>query len=115
MESIIRAKSLCFAKRIVKLYKYLSTEKNEYILSKQILRSGTGIGANVSEALCGISRKDFTAKMYIAFKESAETLYWLELLFSSEYITKNEYRSLYKDCNELKKMLTSITKSAKYN
>lgn len=80
-ENTVKYKSLEFAKRIVKLYKYLCENKNEYVLSKQLLKSGTSIGANIAEAECGISRKDFLAKMYIAFKECVETGYWLELLF----------------------------------
>lgn len=110
-EKTVKFKSLEFAKRIVKLYKYLCDDKKEYILSKQLLRSGTSIGANIAEAECGISRKDFLAKMYIAFKECAETSYWLELLFSSDYITKKEYESIKTNCDELMKMLTAITKT----
>ena len=77
--NIIKDKSRDFAIRIIRLYKYLCEEKNEYVLSKQLLRSGTSIGANVNEALCGISKKDFLSKMYIAYKETAESMYWLEL------------------------------------
>ncbi len=102
-----------FAKRIVKLYRYLVEEKKEYVLSKQLLRSGTSIGANITEAECGISRKDFLAKMYIAFKECAETQYWLELLESSEYLSEKEYQSINADCEELRKILSSITKSVR--
>ena len=111
MRSIIEDKSLAFAKRIVQLYKYLCEEKKEFILSKQVLRSGTSIGANVAEAECGISRRDFAAKMYIAFKECAQTSYWLELLLTGDYISKSEYLSLQKDCEELRKILSSITKT----
>lgn len=110
-EKTVKYKSLEFAKRIVKMYKYLSEEKKEYILSKQLLKSGTSIGANIAEASCGISKKDFLAKMYIAFKECAETEYWLELLFSCEFITQNEHISIKNDCDELMKMLSSITKT----
>ena len=109
----IKYKSLEFAKRIVKLYQYLSEEKREFVLSKQVLRSGTSIGANVTEAEYGISRKDFLAKMYVAFKECAETLYWIELLVSCSYISQKEYDSLKKDCDELRNMLSSITKTTK--
>jgi len=112
-KSIVKAKSMDFAKRIVKLYRYLVEEKKEYVLSKQLLRSGTSIGANITEAECGISRKDFLAKMYIAFKECAETQYWLELLESSEYLTEKEYQSINADCEELRKILSSITKSVR--
>ena len=111
MSQLSLEKSTNFALRIIKLYKYLIAEKQEYVLSKQILRSGTSIGANVCEALCGISRKDFLSKMYIAYKESAETLYWLDLLYESGYITNQEYVSLKSDCNEIKMILASITKT----
>ena len=109
----VRAKSLAFAKRIVRVYQYLCEEKREFVMSKQILRSGTSIGANVSEAQYGSSRRDFCNKLYIALKECAETLYWLELLYSCEYLTEKEYSSLFSDCEELLKMLTSITKTIK--
>ena len=108
-------KSKDFAIRIVNLYKYLTEDKNEYVLSKQLLRSGTSIGANVTEAECGFSKKDFLAKMYIAFKECAETKYWLELLYSTNYITEKEYNSILSDCEELLKLLSSITKTTKNN
>ena len=84
-------KSKYFAVRIVKLHRFLSKDKQEYILSKQILRSGTSIGANISEAECAISQKDFLAKMYIAFKECAETEYWLEILYHSDYISQAQF------------------------
>lgn len=113
-ENVIKNKSLAFAKRIVKLYKYLCDEKKEYVLSKQLLRSGTSIGANVQEAECGISKKDFLAKMYIAFKECVETEYWLELL-KDDYLSLSEYESIKKDCEELRKILSSITKTTKEN
>lgn len=110
--NVVVEKSKGFALRIIALYKYLS-ENKEFVLSKQILRSGTSIGANIAEAQCAISRKDFLAKMYIAFKECSETAYWLELLYRSGYITNTQYDSLYADCDELFKLLSSITKSAK--
>ena len=106
-------KSLAFAKRIVFAYRYLSEEKKEYVLSKQMLRSGTSIGANIAEAQYGSSRKDFLNKLYIALKECAETLYWLELLYSCDYISRTEYDSLHSDCEELRKLLSSITKSVR--
>ena len=109
MECGIRVKSLTFAKRIVRAYRYLTEEKKEYILSKQLLRSGTSIGANVAESQYAISRKDFLNKQYIALKECAETLYWLELLASCDYLTETAYHSLYEDCEELRKILSSIT------
>lgn len=113
-DNVIKNKSLIFAKRIIKLYKYLCEEKKEYILSKQLLRSGTSIGANIQEAECGISKKDFLAKMYIAFKECVETEYWLELL-KDDYLSESEYRSIKTDCEELRKILSSITKTTKEN
>ena len=112
-ENVIKAKSLAFAKRIVKVYRYLCEEKSEYVLSKQLLRSGTSIGANITEAQYGSSRKDFLAKLYIALKECAETLYWLELLYSCDYFTNSEYTSLQHDCEELRKLLSAITKSTR--
>ena len=102
---------MSFAQRIVHLYQYLSQEKREFVMSKQVLRSGTSIGANVAEAIYGSSRKDFTAKLYIAEKEAAETLYWLELLNSCNYIPDNLYRSLHRDCRELLSMLAASIKS----
>ena len=96
-ENEVRRKSLLFARRIVMLYQYLCEEKREYVLSKQLLRSGTSIGANISEAQYASSRKDFLNKLYIALKESAETLYWLELLYSCDYLFSPEYKSLYQD------------------
>jgi len=91
----------------------LTLEKKEYVLSKQILRSGTSIGANITEALSGISTNDFYAKIYISFKESSETKYWLELLHESDYINDEQFNSIYEDCLELNKLLSSITKSIK--
>ena len=113
MENVIKVKSMGFAKRIVGLYKHLCNDKKEFVLSKQVLRSGTSIGANVAEAEYGISKKDFQAKMYIALKECAETLYWLELLHSCDYVSDKEYESLLHDCEELRKILSSITKTIK--
>ncbi|MDE7402031.1 MAG: four helix bundle protein, partial [Muribaculaceae bacterium] len=99
--SITYLKSKDFAIRIVKLYEYLTSNKQEYTLSKQLLRSGTSIGANLSEAVCGISFKDFTHKVYISLKECAETKYWLELLFKTGYLNESEYSSIDTDCTEL--------------
>ena len=107
----IADKAKYFAVRIIKLYKHLSENKKEYILSKQLLRSGTSIGANISEALCGISKKDFLAKMYIAFKECSETKYWIELLYKTDYLSEDEFKSINNDCVELRKLLSSITKT----
>ncbi len=94
------------------LYKYLLKEKKEFILSKQLVRSGTSIGANVAEAICAISKKDFTAKMYIAYKECSESLYWIELLHETEYLDKKAFDSIWNQCKELHKILSSITKSS---
>lgn len=113
MDNIVVSKSKTFAVRIVNLYKYLLKEKHEAVLSKQIVRSGTSIGANIAEAECGISKNDFIAKMYIAFKECAETQYWLDLLYDCKYLNQSEYDSLAADCQELKRLLSSITKSSK--
>ena len=112
-ESIIKDKSKDFALRIIKLYKYLTTtaESKEYVLSKQVLRSGTSIGANVKEALRGQSRPDFRAKMSIALKEASETEYWLELLHESDYIDDQAFTSIINENIELIKILTSIVKS----
>ena len=112
-ESVIKDKSKEFALRIVKLYKYLTTTavNKEYVLSKQALRSGTSIGANVKEALRGQSRPDFRAKMNIALKEASETEYWLELLYEAEYIDETSYNSIIEDNRELIKILTMIVKN----
>lgn len=114
-DNVIVEKSKAFALRIIKLYKYLCNEKKEYILSKQILRSGTSIGANVKEAIRGQSKADFYAKMNIALKEASETEYWLELLHESDYIDDKSFNNIYSDCQELLKLLMSITKTQKGN
>ena len=106
-----RDKSKDFAIRIVNLYKYLCEEKREFVLSKQLLRSGTSIGANLAEAEYAISNKDFLSKAYISMKECAETVFWLDLLFHTEYLTEKEYNSINEDALELLKMLTSTTKT----
>ena len=111
IDSILKQKSMSFAKRIVKLYQYLNKEHREYVMSKQILRSGTSIGANIAEAIYGSSRKDFVAKLQIAQKEAAETLYWLELLQSCDYIPENLFHSLRNDCKELLAMLAASIKT----
>ena len=108
----IEDKSFAFAVRIVQLYKHLSSRKHEFVLSKQILRSGTSIGANVSEAQRAQSKADFYAKMSIALKGANETNYWLRLLYAGEYLTKAEFESVAKDINELIKLLISICKTA---
>ena len=112
-DNVIRTKSKQFAVRIVKLNRYLIAEKKEYVLARQILRSGTSIGANVAESEYAISRNDFALKLYIALKECNETRYWLELLYETEYITEEQFRSLIADCIELQKILTAITKKVK--
>ncbi len=111
-ENIIVNKSFDFAVRIVKLSKYLTNEKKEYTLSKQLLRSGTSIGANVSEAQRGQSKADFSAKMCIALKEANETEYWLKLLYCTDYLTETQYQSIQKDMQELLGLLTSICKTS---
>jgi four helix bundle protein len=110
-EQTVKYKSKKFAIRIVRLYNYLCKEKSEFVLSKQILRSGTSIGANIAESECAISRKDFVSKIYIALKECAETLYWLELLYETDYISNTIYHSMKRDCEELRKMMSSTTKT----
>ncbi len=109
----IKDKSLQFAIRIVNLYKYLINEKNEFIISKQILRSGTSIGANCREGDYAESKIDFIHKFTIAQKECNETIYWLELLFSTNYISEKEFKSINNDAIEIMKLLTSIIISAK--
>ena len=111
----VSSKSKRFAVRIVRLYRYLCAEKKEFVLSKQLLRCGTSIGANIAESECAISKKDFLAKIYIALKECCETHYWLDLLYETEYLTLNEYHSMKDDCEELRKMLSSSTKTIREN
>ena len=113
MQNAVVEKSLEFAIRVVKLFQYLEREKKEYVLSKQILKSGTSIGANVREATQGFSKKDFTAKMSIALKEAHETEYWLEILFRTQYLSEREYESIRADCAELNKILISIVKKGR--
>ncbi len=114
-ENVIVDKSKKIALRIIKLSQYLVSEKKEYVLSKQILRSGTSIGANVKEAIRGQSKADFYAKMNIALKEASETEYWLELLGESGYIEKEHFDSIYFDCQEILKILMAITKTMHNN
>lgn len=104
-----KEKSKAFAVRIVNLYKYIVDTYKDYTIAKQVLRSGTSIGANLAEAECAISRKDFTAKVYIALKECSETGFWLELLYNTEYIDQKSYESINADCQELKRMLSAST------
>ena len=112
-DSIVFMKSEDFALRIIKLYIYLTKKKNETTLSKQILRSGTSIGANLAESIHGASDCDFINKHVISKKECSERLYWLRLLKRSGFITENEFDSIYKDGIEIEKLLTSIIKSMK--
>ena len=112
-ESILKSKSFMFAVRIVKLYKYLCDEKKEFVLSKQVLRSGTSVGAMVREAEHSESKADFIHKMAIAQKEINETIYWLELMCATEYISTKEFESINLDAIEIIKMLTSSIKTAK--
>ena len=107
----VEGKSRLFASRIVKLYQYLVNEHKEYVISKQLLRSGTSIGANIAEAECAISKKDFLSKIYIAHKECAETVFWLWLLVDNQYLSTSQYESINADCVELRKMLTAITRT----
>jgi four helix bundle protein len=114
-DSILLDKSLNFASRIMKLHKYLIKDKKEHIISKQIIRSATSIGANANEAIYGSSKKDFIAKLQISLKETAETEYWLRLLVLSDYITEKEGESLLNDCLEIKRILISSLNTAKEN
>jgi four helix bundle protein len=114
-DNVVMIKSRSFAIRIVHLHKYLTTEKREHLLSKQVLRSGTSIGANIEEAIGGSSRNDFKAKLQIAYKEARETKYWISLLKEGEFIESNAAFSLDKDCTELIKILSAILNSLKGN
>ncbi len=111
-DSILRNKSFDFSKRIIKLYKYLIDDKKEFVLSKQLLRSGTSIGANIREARYAQSKKDFISKMSIALKEASESEYWIELL-KDEYLTEKETNSIIENLIEIIKMLTTSIKTAK--
>ena len=110
-ENVIQVKTYAFAVRIVRLYQYLVKSKSEYVLSKQLLRSGTSIGANVEEAIGGQSDKDFFAKMTIAYKEARETHYWLRLLTDTSYLSNEESESLLSDIEEILKIIGSIQKT----
>lgn len=115
MPNLIKDKSFAFALRIVRVSRYLSQEMHEYVLAKQLLRSGTAIGALVREAEHAESRADFIHKLAIALKEANETQYWLELLHKADYIDEKGFDSINQDCIELLKLLISIIKSAKAN
>ena len=110
--NVVEKKSFDFAVRIVNLHKHLSAEKKEFVLSKQLLRSGTSIGANVSEAVRGQSKADFLAKMCIALKEANESHYWIRLLYKTDFLTEQEFNSIENDVVELIKILSSICKTS---
>lgn len=114
-ENIVKNKSLEFALRIVKLYQYLSDAKKEYVLSKQLLRSGTAIGALVRESEHAESKADLIHKLSIALKEANESDYWIELLYRSGYLAESEYQSLFSDLDEIIRLLVSIIKTSKAN
>ena len=111
--NIVQEKSYAFALRIIKLSRYLQSQHKEYILSKQILRSGTSIGANIEEAIGGHSEKDFLFKLGISYKEARETHYWLRLLHDSDYLKDSDFQSIIHDCQELLNLLGSIIKTLK--
>ena len=107
---LLEEKCMNFSLRIIGFCRFLQEEKHEQKIANPMFRSGTSIGANVAESQCAISRNDFVAKLYISLKEANETLYWLRLLQKTQYITPKQYESIYNDCEELKRMLVSITK-----
>lgn len=113
--NVIVIKSKAFAVRIINMYKYLCKTQKEYVLSKQLLRCGTSIGANIHEGIYAQSTADFVNKMQVALKEANETQYWLELLMETEFITKSQFGSISPDCIEIIKILTSIINSSKQN
>ncbi len=113
MDHTVQDKSYQFAVRIVKLCRYLQTEHKEYLLSKQLMRSGTSIGANIAESQQAQSRSDFISKLNIALKESYETNYWLRLLHDTQYLTKEQFDSVISDCCELERLLIAIIKTSK--
>jgi four helix bundle protein len=110
-ENVVREKSYDFALRIVEAYKILANDRKEFVLSKQMLRSGTSIGANIEEADASISKAEFSAKISLAYKEARETCYWLRLLFQSTYLEKKSFDSLFNACDELCKILRAILRS----
>ncbi len=113
--NLVVEKSYDFSVRIAKLYRFLCEKKKENILSRQVLRSGTSIGANVEEAIGGVSRKDFLNKLSIAYKEARETHYWLRILRDVEYLNQNMFDSLIKDCDEVTRIIFSIIRTSKNN
>lgn len=115
IDNIIQHKSFAFAIRIVNVYKYLIDTKKEFVLSKQLLRSGTSIGANIEESIGGQSDKDFLSKIGIAYKEARETMYWIKLIKATNYLAENEADSLLSDCEELCKIIGKIQITTKNN
>ena len=112
---MMEEKCMNFAIRVTNLCRFLIDEKHEHKISDQLFRSGTSIGANMAEAQCAISKKDFAAKVYISLKECNETLFWLKLLNETGFLNSKQYKSIYDDCEELKRLLVSITKTSKLN
>ena len=113
MANVVEEKSFQLAIRTIRLYQYLRSKKKEFVLSKQLLRSGTSVGANVAEAQQAQSRADFLSKINIALKKAAETEYWLRLLRATDYLEEKEFRSIYSDCEQVKKLLVAIVKTTK--
>ena len=114
-ENVIAYKSFSLAVRVVKLCRFLRETRQEYVLSKQLLRSGTAIGANVEEAIGGISRADFSAKISIAYKEARETSYWLKLLNATDYLAEDAFQSMHRDCEEVCRILRAILNTTRIN
>ena len=112
-ENIAKKKSISFVILVVNTYRFLTEKQNEFVLSKQLLRSGTSIGANLAESEYASSKKDFLNKLYIALKECNETLYWLDLLYETKYIDKQRYENLCVPCSEIRKILVASTKTIK--
>ncbi|HHU16573.1 MAG: four helix bundle protein [Kiritimatiellia bacterium] len=106
-DGVLQTKSKAFAIRIVRLFQFLTEKKREFVLSKQVLRSGTSIGANIAESKYAISRKDFILKLQIALKEASETAFWLELLHETDYLAHRDFSGIYADCEEMLRLLTS--------
>ena len=115
MDSLVYEKAYDFAIRVIKAYKYLTQTKKEFVLSKQLIKSGTSIGANIAEANGAISSADFSAKLSIAYKECLETKYWLSLLRDTSYIDEKAFNSIYTDADEIGKILFSIIKKTRIN
>jgi four helix bundle protein len=110
-DNVVKEKAFEFAVKIIELSKYLVTEKKEFIISKQIIRSGTSIGANIEESIGGVSKADFSYRLSISYKEARETHYWLRLLERTNYIDKEKYNELLTDCDEICKLLFTIIRS----